>query len=106
MGILPIFVIVVSALNDILDFATAYFPGINEVITFMFDTVIGILVFFEVLKRKLSGESGITKMAVKKLLALFAASLAESLPVFGLLPFQTIGAVVMGMIRPEERKKK
>lgn len=105
MGILPIFVIIVSALNDILDFATGYFPGINEVITFMFASVIGMLVFFETLQRKLSGEKGVTKMVIKKVLALVVASLVESLPVFGLLPFQTIGAVVMGMVKSGGPKK-
>jgi hypothetical protein len=105
MGILPILVIVFSALNDILDFATAYFPGINEVITFMFATIIGILVFFEALQKKLRNEKGIGRMIMKKLLTLVAASLVESLPVFGLLPFQTIGAVFMGMIRPADQKK-
>lgn len=105
MSILPILVVVFSALNDILDFATAYFPGINEVITFMFATIIGILVFFEALQRKLANEKGIGKMVAKKLLTLLMASLAESLPVFGLLPFQTIGAVTMGIIKPGAQKK-
>ena len=100
MGILPIFVIVISALNDILDFATAYFPGINEVITFMFASVIGMLTFLEALQKKLSGMDmkSVMKMVVKKYIILFVASLVESFPVFGLLPFQTIGAVAMGMI--------
>ncbi|MBP9751942.1 MAG: hypothetical protein KBD19_03715 [Candidatus Moranbacteria bacterium] len=105
MGILPILVIVFSALNDILDFATAYFPGINEVITFMFASIIGMLVFFEALQKKLANEKGIGKMVAKKLLTLLAASLAESFPVFGLLPFQTIGAVVMGIIKTAPQKK-
>lgn len=105
MGILPILVIVFSALNDILDFATAYFPGINEVITFMFASVIGMLVFFEALQKKLQNEGGIGKMVVKKILVLAVASLTESLPIFGLLPFQTIGAVAMAMIRPGAQKK-
>jgi len=105
MGILPILVIVVSAMNDILDFATAYFPGINEVITFMFATIIGMLTFLEALGKKLRNETGVGKMVVKKLLTLFIASLAESLPVFGLLPFQTVGAVFMAMIKPGVQKK-
>jgi len=105
MAILPIFIIVVSALNDILDFATAWWPGINEVITFMFASVIGMLTFLEALQRKLAGEKGIGKMILKKVLTLTAASLAESLPILGLLPFQTIGAVVMAMIKPGAQKK-
>jgi hypothetical protein len=105
MAILPILVIVFSALNDILDFATAWFPGVNEVITFMFATIIGILVFFEALQKKIRNEGGIGKMVMKKILILLAASLTESLPIFGLLPFQTIGAVAMAMIKPGVQKK-
>lgn len=105
MGILPLLVIVFSALNDIFDFVTAYFPGINEMITFMFATIIGILVFFEALQKKLRNEGGIGGMVAKKILTLIAASFAESLPVFGLLPFQTIGAVFMAMIKPVAGKK-
>lgn len=105
MGILPILVIVVSALNDILDFATGYFPGVNEVITAMFGMVIGALVFLETLQRKLKGEKGLGKMVMKKLLTLLVASLAESFPVFGLLPLQSAGAVFMGMIRADAPKK-
>jgi hypothetical protein len=105
MGILPILVIVFSALNDILDFATGWIPGVNEVITFMFASIIGMLVFFEALQKKLANEKGIGKMVMKKLLALLAASLVESLPIFGILPFQTIGAVVMGIIKPTPQRK-
>lgn len=105
MGILPILVIVFSALNDILDFATGWIPGVNEVITSMFASIIGILVFFEALQKKLANEKGIGKMVMKKLLALLAASLVESLPIFGILPFQTVGAVVMGIIKTAPQKK-
>jgi hypothetical protein len=105
MGILPILVIVFSALNDILDFATAWFPGLNEVITFIFATIIGILVFFEALQKKLANEKGVGKMVTKKMITLLAASLVESLPMFGLLPFHTIGAVFMAIIKPGVQKK-
>lgn len=105
MGVLPILVIVVSVLNDILDFATGYFPGVNEVITAVFDMIIGALIFFEFIQRKIKKEKNLGWMIIKKILTLLVASLAESFPVFGLLPFQTIGAVVMGMIRPGTQKK-
>lgn len=105
MGILPILVIVVQALNGVLDFATAYFPGINEAMTFIFSTTAGILVALEALQMKLQGRIGVGKMVMKKLLVLLAASIVESLPVFGLLPFETIGAVFMAMIKPGAQKK-
>lgn len=105
MDILPILIVIVSVLNDVLDFVTGYFPGVNEVITMIFDMIIGMLIFFEFIQRRIKREKNLSGMIVKKILTLLVASLAESLPVFDLLPFQTIGAVFMGMIRPGTQKK-
>jgi hypothetical protein len=104
MGILPIFIIIVSAMNDILDFVTAFFPGINEVMSFIFNVIIGILVFFEAMQKKLQGQNGIGKMVMKRILVLLITAIAE-LPIIGLLPFQTIGAVVMRFMSASEDRK-
>lgn len=104
MGIIPIFIIIVSALNDILDFVTAFFPGVNEVISFIFNAIIGMLVFIESLKRKIAGQGNIGRMIMKRIVVLLVTALME-LPIIGLLPWQSIGAVVMGFMSASEDRK-
>jgi hypothetical protein len=99
-GYSPILVIVVSALNDILDFATSYFPRDKRgdhihVRDGHRDTRV-----FRSSSEEARKREGHRKNGHEKTMMLLAASLVESLPVFGLLPFQTIGAVVMAMIKP------
>jgi len=57
MSLISIFIIILSALNDIMDLSViATFPGINEVLTFMTTTGIVMLTFLDILNRILSGE--------------------------------------------------
>jgi hypothetical protein len=100
MSIISILIIVLSGLNDLIDLTVAaVFPGINEMITFMFSTMIAMLVFLDLLQKKLSGDKDIWKVLFKRLLTLVGADVLESIPFVNLLPFQTGGAVIMGMIR-------
>ena len=96
--------LMVAMLKDLLDLiGIGSLPGIGWVVTFMFDIVIGMLVFFDPLMR--SGKNRWSKIA-KRIGIIGVTGLIEGLA-FGLnlLPMETGMVVLMYILAKKEAKK-
>lgn len=103
--IISMLLIIFGVLDDILDFATGYFPGVTTVLAFMTTSIQMMIVMLDpqIMSQK-AGE--IFKRLFKRWLTLGLFGMIEGLfIVLNLLPLQTVAALVIRLMAQAEAEK-
>lgn len=103
--IISMLLVMFGMLDDILDFATGYFPGVTTVLAFMSTSLQMMIVMLDpqIMSQK-AGE--IFKRLLKRWIILGLTGMIEGLfIVLNLLPLQTLAAVMIRVISQAEARK-
>lgn len=103
--VISMLLIVFGVLDDILDFATGYFPGVTTVLAFMTTSIQMMIIMLDPqIMAQNSGE--IFKRLFKRWLILGFFGMIEGLfIVLNLLPLQTVAAVIIRFMSQAEAAK-